>query len=148
MLNQNVGFLLLDLDHFKHTNDEYGHLAGDQVLIKVAKTIKMGFREQDYCIRLGGEEFLVIMPDIPKGQTLIFAEKLRLEIEKIEFSFEGNEFKKTASIGCAEFPRDNPNFWLLVKYADEALYYAKEHGRNQIRCYSEVKNLLEESKEN
>ncbi len=132
--NQKLGLLMCDLDYFKKVNDEYGHEAGDKVLKIIADTLRNSVRGCDLVIRYGGEEFLVILKNVrEKEDVVLVAEKIRKNIELIEMEvLPGVIIKKTISVGVAIFPDDAENFWQGVKYADVALYKAKELGRNKV----------------
>ncbi|WP_457624973.1 diguanylate cyclase [Persephonella sp.] len=127
-----VGVLMVDVDYFKQVNDQYGHTVGDAVLKKVASIIKNNVRQSDIVVRYGGEEFLVIAIDVQKGDSEKIAEKIREKVEQSSISAEGVTLKKTVSIGVSEFPVDSDKFWQCIKYADIALYKAKEEGRNRV----------------
>jgi len=127
-----MGLLMCDLDFFKETNDKYGHDVGDLVLRETAEYIKSSVRSADYVIRFGGEEFLVLLIDITKDSALEIAEKIRNRIEKAEMNIKGAIIQKTISIGVSEFPEDTKNLWEAIKYADVALYKAKDAGRNKV----------------
>ncbi|MCF6143730.1 MULTISPECIES: sensor domain-containing diguanylate cyclase [Pseudoalteromonas] len=121
--------ILLDVDYFKQVNDKYGHIVGDDVLIRIAQTLIEHTRDVDIVGRWGGEEFLIIAPSIEINCVVQLAEKLRVAIESVEFPAVG---RKTASFGVAEFQfQDDPN--KLVARADEALYEAKRAGRNCVK---------------
>jgi two-component system cell cycle response regulator len=129
--------LLLDLDHFKQINDQFGHDAGDQVLKEVARRITGSLREVDLAARYGGEEFVILLPHTSKGDARIVAERLLKNVRKQEFNFGGALLTVTTSIGCAgnsDVLSDNAED--LVKAADIALYEAKNGGRNRVVMYS------------
>lgn len=126
-----VGLLVCDLDYFKQVNDTHGHDAGDQILKETSVVLKNMVRESDIVIRFGGEEFLVLLLDVAPGDAMQVAEKIRLGIEKMKVTVGGATLQKTISIGVAEFPEDTDGFWQAIKFADVALYQAKERGRNQ-----------------
>jgi len=126
-----IGLLVCDLDYFKQVNDTHGHDAGDQVLKETAMVLKNMVRESDIVIRFGGEEFLVLLLDVVKGDAMQVAEKIRAGIEQMKVNIAGKALQKTISIGVAEFPEDTDGFWQAIKYADVALYQAKEQGRNR-----------------
>ena len=124
---------MMDLDHFKEINDTYGHSAGDMVLSETGKIIRRWARQTDICCRFGGEEFAAIMPDTGSRGARIACERLRKMVGEHPFEYEASQFQVTISIGVAEYsgskdqsPRD------LVKRADEALYRAKNEGRNRV----------------
>ena len=126
-----LGLLMCDLDYFKQTNDQYGHDAGDTVLKETSNIIRGSVRSSDLVIRFGGEEFLVLLIDAKPEDSINVAEKIRENIEAAKIQIPGGSVQKTISVGTSEFPSDTPNFWEAVKYADVALYKAKESGRNK-----------------
>jgi diguanylate cyclase (GGDEF)-like protein len=131
--------MMLDLDYFKMVNDTHGHDAGDAVIKALANVLKQAVRASDLVIRYGGEEFLIILLDSNSEQAYAIAEKIRLEVEALKIQIGSIIIKKTISIGIADFPDDSPTFWQAVKFADIALYQAKETGRNRvIRFNSEM----------
>ncbi|MGY3258830.1 diguanylate cyclase [Pseudomonas chlororaphis] len=122
---------MLDLDHFKRINDNYGHLAGDKVLKIIAGVLRKRLRGNDFIARFGGEEFVLLIPDTtwPVGARL--AETLRAAIEACPFHFKGERVTITMSIGMSAFkPGERSD--LVLKRADQALYRAKEAGRNRV----------------
>ena len=127
-----LSILMLDLDYFKMVNDTYGHDAGDLVLKALAKTMQASVRASDLVIRYGGEEFLIIMQDTGGEAADTVAEKIRAAVEDMKVQLTGTVLQKTISIGIAEFPQDSDTFWQAVKYADVAMYNAKEAGRNRV----------------
>jgi diguanylate cyclase (GGDEF)-like protein len=127
-----LGILAIDVDYFKQVNDTYGHDAGDKVLMEVAKTIKSSIRESDIAVRYGGEEFLVLLIDVQPGSTVHVAEKIRKAMENKVIDIGTAQLKKTVSIGVSEFPVDTDKIWQCIKFADIALYKAKEEGRNRV----------------
>ncbi len=128
----NLGILMCDIDYFKQVNDQFGHDTGDMVLLQFAKIIKQHARESDYAIRFGGEEFLLLLVDCEPGFAEHVAERLRKAVEEYVFRFPGMEFNKTISIGISEFPGDTDMIWEAIKFADVALYEAKNRGRNRV----------------
>ncbi|MBF0247055.1 MAG: diguanylate cyclase [Alphaproteobacteria bacterium] len=124
--------MMLDLDHFKMVNDTYGHDAGDDVIKALAKVLRQTVRASDMVIRFGGEEFLVVLVDTVGTPAQEVAEKIRSTIESMEIITAGTKLKKTISIGSAEYPKDADTFWQALKFADVALYEAKEQGRNRV----------------
>ncbi len=127
-----IGLLMCDLDFFKETNDVYGHDVGDMVLKEAADKIKRSVRTSDLVIRYGGEEFLVLLIDTHPEDSPEVAEKIRHAVEEAKVKITGGFIQKTISIGISEFPSDTHNFWEAIKYADVALYKAKERGRNRV----------------
>lgn len=127
-----LSLLLFDLDHFKSVNDLYGHLGGDAVLMKVAEIVRASLRESDVAGRYGGEEFGVILPDTDARGAMVVAERLRSAIESSPVAYEGTGIPISASIGVVEFVLDLKSAEEMIAKADEALYKAKEGGRNQV----------------
>ncbi|MBF0455414.1 MAG: diguanylate cyclase [Magnetococcales bacterium] len=129
---KSIGILMGDLDFFKQVNDTHGHDVGDEVLKKTANILRDTVRESDLVVRFGGEEFIVILVDIEEEELVPLAEKLRKQIEAAEFAISGQPpLKKTISIGASIYPEDEDGFWKTLKFADVALYKAKEEGRNR-----------------
>jgi diguanylate cyclase (GGDEF)-like protein len=124
--------LMADLDYFKQVNDTYGHEAGDATLKALAKALSSSVRASDLLIRYGGEEFLILLRDTDAEAGIKVAEKIRVSIEKMKVELTGAVIQKTISIGISGYPEDSRNFWQVVKYADVALYRAKEAGRNRV----------------
>jgi len=127
-----VSILMLDLDYFKKVNDTHGHDAGDTVLKALAKTLRQAVRASDMVVRYGGEEFLILLQETSDGYGDQVAEKIREAVESLKVELTGAVLQKTISIGVADFPKDSETFWQAVKYADVALYRAKEMGRNRV----------------
>ncbi len=121
---------LLDIDHFKNINDQYGHPAGDQVLQQFCKTVQSAIRQQDYFGRYGGEEFLLLMNDTDPHNALILVERIRLLIEKQKFDINGEIIRFTISLGFSQVRQDD-DVDGLIERVDAALYRAKEAGRNK-----------------
>jgi len=128
-----LSFIMLDIDHFKEVNDNYGHLIGDLALIKLAKLLKQQLRKVDFCGRYGGEEFILCLPDTPASGALEVAERIRNEVSQISIeSAKDQPLTFTISLGIAENKNDK-NVEDILKRADSALYNAKESGRNQTK---------------
>ena len=123
---------ILDLDHFKAVNDTYGHGVGDQVLINRAQLIADTIREVDVVGRLGGEEFAILMPGTPLGESIQAIERMRQLIEQSPVSIAGHLIRSTASFGVADYPGADPTVDSLLAKADDALYLAKARGRNRV----------------
>ena len=135
---QTISFLMMDVDNFKQYNDNYGHQKGDDVLSEIGKTLKLNCkRASDIALRLGGEEFGVIFSDINNNKQMVFAESIRQSIEMLQIKHEFNNASSyiTASFGLVSItkPSKEINMDELYRLADEALYLAKENGRNQIK---------------
>lgn len=130
--HSNISILMLDLDYFKMVNDQHGHDVGDTVLKALARILSQSVRSSDLVIRYGGEEFLIILQDTVQEKADSVAEKIRLAVEAMKVQVSGTVLQKTISIGISDFPGDSDTFWQAVKYADVALYRAKEEGRNRV----------------
>uniref|UniRef100_UPI004048C8B5 GGDEF domain-containing protein n=1 Tax=Aliarcobacter sp. TaxID=2321116 RepID=UPI004048C8B5 len=124
--------MFLDIDYFKMVNDTYGHDAGDAILQKLSKTMKESISENEFIIRFGGEEFLIIMKNPTEESAQELANKINQEFAKLVFTFNNESFSKTVSIGYSFFPTDTDQIWKCIKYADLCLYEAKETGRNKV----------------
>lgn len=138
--NRWVNFLIMDIDHFKQYNDTYGHQMGDDVLKKVATALKGSLRRaDDYCFRLGGEEFGILFNAKDAELAYSFAETVRSSIEELHIKHEKNTASAyiTASMGLIAMPAEKiSDMDEVYRKADELLYYAKEHGRNQVAANS------------
>lgn len=131
--------LLLDLDDFKDINDSYGHPVGDMVLIKIAKSICSRLRKGDIPVRMGGDEFAVILPETPLEGAKDVAESIRTCLQNLVFDTpQGKQFHVSTSIGVISYPKDGQNFSDLMSGVDIALYNAKEMGKNEICAYDSV----------
>lgn len=128
-----LSLAILDIDHFKRVNDTYGHPVGDEVIKAVGHALTQIMRDQDLVGRLGGEEFVVAFPDCDAGSAVTACERLRQAIGGLDIVIEGGPVLKiTLSSGVAEFRTEDDRTTLIAR-ADEALYYAKEGGRDQVR---------------
>jgi two-component system, cell cycle response regulator len=136
--NTSISILLIDIDHFKKVNDTYGHQVGDFVLTEFSKTIQQHIRQYDILARYGGEEFIVILPETNGDDAEAVGEKLRSVIENTPFQDSRETYHITASFGlasCTPATEDNFNKSNLIHQADQALYEAKEKGRNRVVRY-------------
>jgi two-component system, cell cycle response regulator len=125
--------VMCDLDRFKSVNDTHGHQAGDAVLRQLAKLLKTAAREIDRVGRYGGEEFMLILPGASAEAAVTFAERVRKSVEEHTFAFDGGSVQRTISCGVAGWPHPRiTNVDALVRAADDALYVAKEGGRNRV----------------
>lgn len=127
-----LGLIMLDLDFFKHLNDTHGHRFGDIVLKEVASRIKSGIREYDLLGRIGGEEFLVVAPDSATEETVRIAERIRHLVKEEPIGDEGTVVNVTISAGVTMLSPGDPNIDVLFSRADNALYQAKEKGRDRV----------------
>jgi diguanylate cyclase (GGDEF)-like protein len=124
--------LVVDIDDFKEYNDTYGHLAGDDVLSRLAKVFKESVRSCDYVARYGGEEFILVLPEIGPQDGVKAAERIRKKVVKEKFAVDGKPIQVTVSVGVASYPKDGDESQAIIRHADAALYKAKESGRNQV----------------
>lgn len=125
--------IIIDIDFFKKFNDTYGHQIGDSVLKTVAQVLKRNTRATDYVCRYGGEEMSIILPQTSKTEAMINAQRICEAVAKTPLKINNTtEVNITISLGVSAFPQDGENSQKLIECADKALYYAKEHGRNQV----------------
>jgi len=132
-LNEPLACVMCDLDRFKSVNDDFGHHAGDAVLKQFAALLKHEAREIDGVGRFGGEEFILLLPGTVPDAAVTFAERVRKGVEGHTFVFEGGSVRRTASFGIAGWPHPRISGCdRMVRAADDALYVAKETGRNRV----------------
>jgi len=135
-----VGVMFIDLDRFKLVNDTHGHAEGDELLKNVAKRLRNCVRASDTLARQGGDEFTVLLPDLSNAEgAAVIADKIMDEL-KLPFIVAGQEFRATASIGIAVYPRDGENADLLLKNADIAMYKVKSNGKNGYKFFNTEMN--------
>jgi diguanylate cyclase (GGDEF)-like protein len=137
---KSVSLLMLDLDHFKDFNDDYGHQVGDYALIVLANTMKQTTRATDICCRYGGEEFSIIMPETNLKEAVAAAERLRKTIEKTPLAVRSSvPLHVTVSIGVTTYPFINPEKDIskeeFIQNSDQALYFSKKNGRNRVSSF-------------
>ena len=132
--------IMLDLDYFKRFNDKYGHRAGDSALYNVARIIKESTRAIDVVSRYGGEEFAVVLPETETASAKMVAERIRKSINDSYFSVSDSQppVHITVSIGVATSPYDSSGINELIEFADKALYFSKETGKNKVSVWSEI----------
>lgn len=133
--NHALSLIMLDIDHFKNVNDTYGHGAGDEVLQELAQIMRNLQRKSDIIVRLGGEEFAILLPDTSKEQAFEVAQKLRQTIEKSQvFLSDGNIIHFTVSLGVSSVQTgEETDIEAALSRADKALYRVKESGRNNVQ---------------
>jgi diguanylate cyclase (GGDEF)-like protein len=127
-----LALVMLDIDHFKKINDTYGHAAGDAALRATASVLRKAARASDTPGRLGGEEFAVLLPETNAAEALVVAERIREDVKALVVANEGATIRFTGSIGIAEQTGDTDTIDMLLHNADEALYEAKEGGRDRV----------------
>jgi diguanylate cyclase (GGDEF)-like protein len=130
-----LSVLLIDIDHFKHVNDSYGHLVGDHVLRQCAELLRRFTRTTDRLGRYGGEEFLCVLPMTVESSAAVLAERLCKVIARAPFAAEMVAFSVTISIGVAELDPQHDTIEQLISHADSALYRAKAGGRNRAEIW-------------
>ena len=132
--NKGSGLLIIDIDHFKKFNDEHGHQRGDQVLKDVARSVSENVRDYDriHIYRYGGEEFVIIIPDVSTKETVLIGERLRSKVKA--------SCPVTISVGVSHYQEISADLQALVKHADSALYEAKRRGRNNVHVHENVSN--------
>lgn len=137
-----AGLLFLDLDRFKQINDSFGHFVGDKLLSRVAKRLESCVRESDIVARLGGDEFTIILPDLADSRSVAFMAHRLVTSMARPFYIESLSIFVTASIGIALYPDDGTSAKLLLKNADQAMYHAKQAGKNRYQYFSEEVNAV------
>lgn len=135
---RNLAVVMIDVDHFKKINDTYGHPAGDTVLKTVARLIRRDCRDVDLPVRYGGEEFLLVLPEVNQEGAAVLAERLRRNVSQEVIHHDDIEISVTASIGIAAFPEDAKNQQQLLDLADKSLYLSKRSGRDQVHTASDL----------
>ena len=132
-MQRSVGVIMIDLDHFKHFNDTFGHEAGDVLLRKLGNFLKQHLRGGDIACRYGGEEFALILPEVSPGNLLRRAEQLREGIKHLSVPYQGEDLSTlTMSLGIAMFPTHGATGQRVLNAADAALYEAKSQGRDRV----------------
>lgn len=136
--DKELSIMIIDLDHFKNINDTYGHMAGDEVLRQISSRIKDSQRETDFVGRYGGEEIVVILPETDLQTSISIADDIRKIIAQEPVEFENKIIKVTASIGISNLRDEHNNYPSIFSEADEALYSAKELGRNRVEFFKHL----------
>ena len=128
-----LSLIMVDIDWFKKLNDNYGHEIGNEVLKQLANVIRRCIRDVDIFSRYGGEEFVIILPQTPRGEASHIGERIRSQVEQeIISTGNGSKVKITVSVGVSSFPENGKSHEELVSVADQALYRAKGDGRNLV----------------
>lgn len=142
-LKRPYSIVMFDLDHFKQVNDTYGHQAGDQCLVEVIKRVNETIRDTDFVARIGGEEFVIAMPETMLNEANSIAERIRININKTPVKLEDNlqTINCSASFGIAHLTSEACSTKALLINADKALYQAKTNGRNRVQLFK--KELIE-----
>lgn len=135
--NLPLAYMMFDLDFFKEVNDKFGHMAGDFILVEVGAILERNSRKLDLVARFGGDEFVMLLPNTKREGAVTLADRVREEIQNSRFSFEKHEINVTVSTGIVLYPHDGvESTEQLIKKVDEALFAAKQAGRNQIKIAS------------
>jgi diguanylate cyclase (GGDEF)-like protein len=129
---QTFSLALLDIDHFKNVNDQYGHVVGDRVLRAISGVLSSDLRKSDFAGRYGGEEFVMILPETDWQEAIFVVNKIRHKIEKARFRYEQLNIAVTLSAGITQVSPDDTEAVSIIARADSAMYRAKEIGRNQV----------------
>ena len=135
--SRDLAVILLDIDHFKQINDQYGHSAGDEVLVTIANLIIPCLRGVDRLCRHGGEEFIILLPETSAEQAMLLGERLRREIAQQAMQYDDRPFAVTASFGITTWQAQEANIQPAIVRADKAMYRAKNQGRNQTELFEE-----------
>lgn len=130
--SHSFALLVIDIDHFKRYNDTHGHLAGDEVLSRLASVFRNSIRGCDYAARYGGEEFIIILPEIGPDEGVQAAERIRNRVAEESFGGDGDSINVTVSVGVASYPAHGEDPETIIRNADAALYEAKELGRDRV----------------
>lgn len=148
--NQTLSLVMVDVDNFKKLNDQFGHAKGDEALIEITQTIQSMIRESDQLFRVGGEEFVIILPSCDEAGAFELVERIRIKIEHIHLMHREQYIQLTCSFGITDYwstsTTDAVDYLSisitesLMAEADKALYFAKHSGRNQTRIYSQIAN--------
>jgi diguanylate cyclase (GGDEF)-like protein len=134
--NGNLCFVMIDIDHFKNINDNYGHMAGDKVLQELSQMLCNLVRGSDIVGRYGGEEFGIILPEISQNDAFHLCDRLRTSVEKNRFQLTDKAVNITISVGASIYNvNSDVNYSEIIKNADQALYSAKAEGRNRVKFY-------------
>ncbi len=132
---QALSLVIIDIDHFKRFNDLYGHEAGDLVLTRLSRLLQILAHDNDVVCRLGGEEFALIIPGVGSAEGILRAEDIRRAVADMKIEYAGQPIGPvTISLGVAAFPEHSTNETTLLRQADQALYRAKENGRNRVEA--------------
>jgi two-component system, cell cycle response regulator len=127
-----LSLMLIDVDHFKQVNDDFGHVFGDMVIVQTARIIMDNIRQNDVAARYGGEEFIIILPDADRDEAYLIAERIRKTVEAQRTTFQNKTVRVTVSIGVAQYTKKEPSHInVFIDEVDTALYYSKRNGRNR-----------------
>ena len=136
--NRMLAILFLDLDRFKHINDSRGHETGDELLKAVAQRLREATRTEDVVVRMGGDEFIVVMKDLQNFEQVNETTERITEVLSSPFDIKGRSLETTVSIGVSLFPRDGADMGELLRHSDTAMYQAKDRGRNNCQVFNPI----------
>jgi len=134
-LKLKFSLLMIDMDHFKETNDKYGHMVGDAALREIASILKANVREIDLVARYGGEEFTVLLTETGRKDALYVAERIRKSVQDLTIKAYDESLSMTVSIGVSTYPGDEKNPHELIEKSDNAMYESKRNGRNMVTAW-------------
>jgi diguanylate cyclase (GGDEF)-like protein len=134
---RNFVICMIDADGLKKINDQYGHLAGTELIRQVAAVITGNIRTSDICARYGGDEFVIMFNETTKSEVTAAVERIIADMAASSFPFEGSMLSSTISAGLAGFPEDGPDVKTVTAKADQALYVSKRSGKNRLTVCSE-----------
>lgn len=138
-IHERFSVMFVDVDHFKKVNDNYGHLVGSKLLVDIGNALKMILRDSDDVYRYGGDEFVIIMPNVDVQMVHTIAGRISSQVKEIDFEIgDGRIHKLSLSIGIAEYPTDAKSAKEIVKFADEMMYISKKSGRGKVFHVKEV----------
>lgn len=135
--HRDFSVIMLDIDDFKEVNDSHGHYEGDRLLKSVASSIKDNIRENDYAFRMGGDEFLIFLPETNEEHAYHYAERLRSGIETKKLQSNTRIYSISISLGISQYRQSDVDLEAVVRRADEALYQAKNSGKNRVEIWKE-----------
>lgn len=132
--NHSILLIIIDIDHFKKVNDVYGHLCGDRALRHMSDAIKTNIRESDVFVRMGGEEFAILLPETSLEEGNVIAERIRNSVSEMNFTYQNEHVPLTISLGLSIYNGEKMDEF--IERSDKALYQAKRNGRNQLVIYN------------
>jgi diguanylate cyclase (GGDEF)-like protein len=139
--NTTLSVVMMDVDNFKEINDVYGHKAGDMVLVELSRRVQNIVRGNDFACRYGGDEFVIILPNMPQKVAYERAEQIRKNVEELAVDYKSIKLKVSSSMGIAVFPQHGTTADLLMRSADKALYASKLAGRNKVTVFDPQGNM-------
>lgn len=139
--HETFSIMFIDVDHFKNVNDDYGHIIGSKLLLDLGRALKLILRQTDHIYRYGGDEFVVIMPNVKTNIVYEVANRVLSQLKEHMFEIDnGDQYQMSLSIGIAEYPTDAKSAMEIIKFADEMMYKSKKSGRGKVFHVNEVAN--------